>query len=184
LAFRSCLAHDDPCPLSNPLPALLRARARAQQALWERSLHAVKVRPQPGCERTWSIEWIEQTARGGWRIATAVLRKRPCITERLCGPSSSTGQSPICSACHLGSSEQYCSQWNFNTDGFIGLVAVSTAPNPGRDVCCGRRQSMPSSKYPSCAGVIVTVRSAPSRGAVDGQTKRPRSNRFANKHMP
>ena len=82
------------------------------------------------------------------------------------------------------SSEQYCSQWNFNTDGFIGLVAVSTAPNPGRDVCCGRRQSMPSSKYPSCAAVIVTVRSAPSRGAVDGQTKRPRSSRFANRHRP
>ncbi len=54
----------------------------------------------------------------------------------------------------------------------------------GRHVCCGRRQSMPSSKYPSCAGVIVTVRSAPSRATVDGQTKRPRSSRFANRHMP
>src|ERR1700756_4331899 len=54
----------------------------------------------------------------------------------------------------------------------------------GRHVCCGSRQSMPSSKYPSCAGVIVTVRSAPSRGMVDGQTKRPRSSRFANKHIP
>ena len=49
----------------------------------------------------------------------------------------------------------------------------------GRHVCCGSRQSMPSSRYPSCAGVIVTVRSVPSRGAVDGQTKRPRSSRLA-----
>src|SRR5262249_4646146 len=54
----------------------------------------------------------------------------------------------------------------------------------GRHVCCGRRQSMPSSKYPSCAGVIVTVRSAASASAVDGHTNRPRSNRFANRHMP
>src|SRR5262249_25451322 len=49
----------------------------------------------------------------------------------------------------------------------------------GRHVCCGSRQSMPSNKYPSCPGVIVTVRSAPSRPAVDGQIKRPRSSRFA-----
>ena len=54
----------------------------------------------------------------------------------------------------------------------------------GRQVCCGSRQSIPSSKYPSCAGVIVTVRYSPSRGAVDGHTKRPRSSRFANRHMP
>src|SRR4051812_37135811 len=37
----------------------------------------------------------------------------------------------------------------------------------GRHVCCGIRQSIPSSRYPSCAGVIVTV---PSAG--DGQMKR------------
>src|SRR5947209_7299563 len=54
----------------------------------------------------------------------------------------------------------------------------------GRQVCCGSRQSMPSSKYPSCAGVIVTVRSTSSRGMVEGQTKRPRSSRLANRHMP
>ena len=54
----------------------------------------------------------------------------------------------------------------------------------GRHVCCGSRQSIPSSKYPSCAGLIVTVMSVPSRGRVEGQMKRPRSSRFANRHMP
>jgi hypothetical protein len=38
----------------------------------------------------------------------------------------------------------------------------------GRHVRCGSRQSIPSSKYPSWAGVIVTK---PSAG--DGQMKRP-----------
>src|SRR6516165_9300321 len=54
----------------------------------------------------------------------------------------------------------------------------------GRHVCCGSRQSIPSSRYPNCAGVIVTERCSPSRGAVEGQTKRPHSSRFANRHMP
>lgn len=56
---------------------------------------------------------------------------------------------------------------------------VAFGPPRSAATCCGSRQSIPSSRYPSCAGVIVTAQSAPSRGAVDGQTKRPRSNRLA-----
>jgi hypothetical protein len=61
----------------------------------------------------------------------------------------------------------------------IDAIAIGRRPVCGRRVCRGRRQSMPSSKYPSCAGVIVTVPSAD-----DGQMKRPRSSRLANRHMP
>jgi hypothetical protein len=38
---------------------------------------------------------------------------------------------------------------------------------------------MPSSRYPSCAGVMVT-HSIPG----GGYANRPRSSRFANRHMP
>src|SRR5215467_3024572 len=51
--------------------------------------------------------------------------------------------------------------------------------NCGSQVRCGRRQSMPSSSIDNCARVSETV---PLSAC--GQTKRPRSNRFANKHNP
>ena len=49
----------------------------------------------------------------------------------------------------------------------------------GRHVRTGIRQSMPSNNMPSCAGVSTML---PSAG--EGQTKRPFSNRFANRHRP
>ena len=49
----------------------------------------------------------------------------------------------------------------------------------GRQVRCGIRQSIPSSSIESCAGVTEIV---PVFG--DGQTKRPRSNRFENRQAP
>ena len=49
--------------------------------------------------------------------------------------------------------------------------------NCGSHVRSGRRQSMPSSSIDNCARVNETVPLAAC-----GQTKRPRSNRFANKH--
>src|SRR5262245_14275966 len=49
----------------------------------------------------------------------------------------------------------------------------------GRQVSCGWRQSIPDSKYPSCADEIVT---APS--ATLGHKNRPRSNRFVNRQAP
>ena len=58
----------------------------------------------------------------------------------------------------------------------------------GRQVFCGALQSIPSSKYPSCAGEIVTAPSAvPEARVFDddvGQIKRPRSNLFENRHAP
>jgi hypothetical protein len=44
----------------------------------------------------------------------------------------------------------------------------------GRQVCCGCRQSIPSSRWPSWAAEIETM---PSAG--DGQINRPRSSRLA-----
>ena len=49
----------------------------------------------------------------------------------------------------------------------------------GRSVRTGIRQSIPSHNIDSCAGVRAT---APS--CVNGQTKRPRSRRFAYRHNP
>ena len=61
------------------------------------------------------------------------------------------------------------------------LTRVSS-PHPavrGRHVRCGARQSIPSSSMESCAGVTLIF---PSAG--EGQTKRPRSSRFENRHPP
>ena len=44
---------------------------------------------------------------------------------------------------------------------------------------CAAAGLMPSSRYPSCAGVMVT-HSIPG----GGYANRPRSSRFANRHMP
>ena len=49
----------------------------------------------------------------------------------------------------------------------------------GSQVRSGRRQSMPSSSIDSCARVSATVPLVAC-----GHTKRPRSNRFANRHNP
>ena len=49
----------------------------------------------------------------------------------------------------------------------------------GRQVFCGIRQSMPSSRYPSWAGVIDTLPSV-----ADGQMNRPRSSFFVNRRAP
>src|SRR5262245_22874706 len=46
----------------------------------------------------------------------------------------------------------------------------------GRQVSCGWRQSIPDSKYPSCADEIVTTHTAPS-----GHKNTPCSNRCANR---
>jgi hypothetical protein len=61
----------------------------------------------------------------------------------------------------------------------LTLIPANYPAVSGRQVRCGVRQSMPSSNIANCAGVTETL---PSAG--DGQTKRPRSSRFENRHAP
>ena len=59
------------------------------------------------------------------------------------------------------------------------IATVDYPTLSGRHVLCGMRQSMPSSSMDSCAGVMLIF---PSFAA--GQTNRPFSRRFENKHAP
>ncbi len=61
----------------------------------------------------------------------------------------------------------------------VQRISLGYTDSCGSHVRSGRRQSIPSSSIDNCARVNETVPLAAC-----GQTKRPRSNRFANKHNP
>ena len=67
-----------------------------------------------------------------------------------------------------------------NVETFLACSVIATIPITPECACAfGRRQSMPSSNIDNCARVSETV---PLSAC--GQTKRPRSSRFANRHKP
>ncbi len=62
---------------------------------------------------------------------------------------------------------------------FYYLFLLNYPALNGRHVRCGIRQSIPSNSIANWAGVTLTL---PCAG--DGQTNRPRSKRFENRHAP